>query len=174
MAHGKKQLRHSELFARNQESRIERVRTKLSSVIVQQPKPKHGAPSRSSHRKGATACNTKVTVQEATAPATPGRSRHHMPSRRVTPRRGIPQIGLPPRGGCEASRRCKWVKPDPSLLMSDALFPLASIPGLEEAPRQTPHATRLKHQPPFQKFLHAHPGEVSPPHGFGGPASSTS
>jgi hypothetical protein len=66
-----------------------------------------------------------------------------MPSRRVTPRRGIPQIGLPPRRGCEASRRCKWVKPDPSLLMSDALFPLASIPGLEEAPRQTPHASRL-------------------------------
>lgn len=166
-------LNYCTVFARNQESRIERVRTKLSFVIVQQPKQHMGLPHVRAHRKGATACNTKVTVQEATALATPGRSRHHMPSRRVTPRRGIPQIGLRPRRGCEASRRCKWVKPDPSLLMSDALFPLASIPGLEEAPRQTPHASRLKHQPPFQKFLHAR-REVSPPHGFGGPASSAS
>ena len=125
-------------------------------------KAKYGAPARSSHRKGATACNTEVTVQEATALATPGRSRHHMPSRRVTPRRGIPQIGLPPRRGCEASRRCKWVKPDPSLLMSDALFPLASIPGLEEAPGQTPHASRLKHQPPLPEVFARSPGGLTP------------
>jgi hypothetical protein len=48
MAHGKKQLRHSELHSlqeiKNQESRIERVRTKLSFVIVQQPKQNMGLP----------------------------------------------------------------------------------------------------------------------------------
>ena len=77
--------------------------------------------------------------------------------------------GNPPRlacllEGCEGSRRCEWVIPHPSLLMSDALSPLASIPGFGGAPV---NASRLKLQPPSQNFLRTStptPREFSTPH----------
>ena len=76
--------------------------------------------------------------------------------------------GKPPRlacllEGCEGSRRCEWVIPHPSLLMSDALSPLASIPGFGEAP-VTPHASNTNLLP--ELFAHLDPDlrESSPPH----------
>lgn len=70
------------------------------------------------------------------------------------PPHSVTHAGETPRlaclwGGCEGSRRCEWVIAHPSLLMSDALSPLASIPGFGGAPR---HASRLKHQPPSRTF----------------------
>lgn len=86
---------------------------------------------------------------------------HALPTSLHTP-------GKPPRlacllGGCEGSRRCKWVIPHPSLFDVRCLVSVGQYPGIW---RGTRHASRLKHQPPSRSSCTPGPRlpESSHPH----------